>query len=538
MARPEPGTRLAVPFGTRILTGLVAPGEAAPAPVGDDRAGGPFPARREAVPAGVLRRPPPQGIGLLLRPAGRAPPRGRPGPPPRPRAGVVCPDEQVGRSRASGRQVRGSPGGPRGDRASHAARALRTARKPRSREGAPRAPGRGPRQDPFRGDEGGPAAAHEELGRARGRRRPASRAQAEAEECPRPPGRARPAGLGHRASRRRGDSRGPGGPREGRSRRGRRGGALGGRLRSRPSLPGRPSRSSRPPRSETAVEAIRAALARGVEARFLLDGVTGSGKTEVYLAALEASIALGRQGILLVPGDRPRAGAHPARRRPLREARRAPPQRSLRRRTGGRLGADPPWRGGRGRRPAFGRLRAPSAPRPDRRRRSARRLVQAGRSPPLRRADGRARSCPRRVGGPSPRFGDALHGAGAVRPRRRARPTRPAGSPDGARPGRGRGRRPARRAGPPRRPRPGPLRLADDRAAAGGVRQGGAGHRPPEPPRLLAVAPLPGLRTRLPLRFVLRRQDVPSPRASGSSVTTAATSSRARGPARPAARRS
>lgn len=50
-----------------------------------------------------------------------------------------------------------------------------------------------------------------------------------------------------------------------------------------------------------AVEAIGAALARGGEARFLLDGVTGSGKTEVYLAAFDRAIALGRQGILLVP---------------------------------------------------------------------------------------------------------------------------------------------------------------------------------------------------------------------------------------------
>lgn len=50
-----------------------------------------------------------------------------------------------------------------------------------------------------------------------------------------------------------------------------------------------------------AVEAVGAALARGTEARFLLDGVTGSGKTEVYLAALERAITLGRQGILLVP---------------------------------------------------------------------------------------------------------------------------------------------------------------------------------------------------------------------------------------------
>lgn len=71
------------------------------------------------------------------------------------------------------------------------------------------------------------------------------------------------------------------------------------------------SRHALPPRAsppivpsaaqELAVEAVGAALARGTEARFLLDGVTGSGKTEVYLAALEKAIALGRQGILLVP---------------------------------------------------------------------------------------------------------------------------------------------------------------------------------------------------------------------------------------------
>ncbi len=50
-----------------------------------------------------------------------------------------------------------------------------------------------------------------------------------------------------------------------------------------------------------AVEAIDGAMQSGGEARFLLDGVTGSGKTEVYLAALERAVALGRQGILLVP---------------------------------------------------------------------------------------------------------------------------------------------------------------------------------------------------------------------------------------------
>lgn len=52
---------------------------------------------------------------------------------------------------------------------------------------------------------------------------------------------------------------------------------------------------------QAAVEALAAALGRGEEVRVLLDGVTGSGKTEVYLAALERSIALRRQGILLVP---------------------------------------------------------------------------------------------------------------------------------------------------------------------------------------------------------------------------------------------
>jgi len=67
-------------------------------------------------------------------------------------------------------------------------------------------------------------------------------------------------------------------------------------------LPPRPSAPIVPTGAQiAAVEAVGAALARGGEARFLLDGVTGSGKTEVYLAALERSIALGRQGILLVP---------------------------------------------------------------------------------------------------------------------------------------------------------------------------------------------------------------------------------------------
>jgi primosomal protein N' (replication factor Y) len=50
---------------------------------------------------------------------------------------------------------------------------------------------------------------------------------------------------------------------------------------------------------QTAVAAIEAAL--GGFAPMLLDGVTGSGKTEVYLAAIEACLAQGRQALVLVP---------------------------------------------------------------------------------------------------------------------------------------------------------------------------------------------------------------------------------------------
>ncbi|MFZ5491028.1 MAG: primosomal protein N' [Pseudomonadota bacterium] len=49
---------------------------------------------------------------------------------------------------------------------------------------------------------------------------------------------------------------------------------------------------------QAAVDAVTAAS--GFHA-FLLDGVTGSGKTEVYLAAIEATLAAGRQALVLVP---------------------------------------------------------------------------------------------------------------------------------------------------------------------------------------------------------------------------------------------
>jgi primosomal protein N' (replication factor Y) len=53
------------------------------------------------------------------------------------------------------------------------------------------------------------------------------------------------------------------------------------------------------PEQQLAVNAIVAAL--GGYAQFLLRGVTGSGKTEVYLRAIEAAVAQGRQALVLVP---------------------------------------------------------------------------------------------------------------------------------------------------------------------------------------------------------------------------------------------
>ncbi len=50
-----------------------------------------------------------------------------------------------------------------------------------------------------------------------------------------------------------------------------------------------------------AVEELRVALGDGCFKAFMLRGITGSGKTEVYLRAVEESLRLGRSAILLVP---------------------------------------------------------------------------------------------------------------------------------------------------------------------------------------------------------------------------------------------
>ena len=55
------------------------------------------------------------------------------------------------------------------------------------------------------------------------------------------------------------------------------------------------------PRQQEAFDRIRAAVEARQFKTFLLHGVTGSGKTEIYLRAIETTLALGRGAMLLVP---------------------------------------------------------------------------------------------------------------------------------------------------------------------------------------------------------------------------------------------
>ncbi|MCU0593978.1 MAG: primosomal protein N' [Desulfobacterota bacterium] len=65
-------------------------------------------------------------------------------------------------------------------------------------------------------------------------------------------------------------------------------------------LPNPPPKALYAQQKET-LEAVKKQLARGTFSTFLLHGVTGSGKTEVYYQAVRQVMDLGRQAILLVP---------------------------------------------------------------------------------------------------------------------------------------------------------------------------------------------------------------------------------------------
>jgi len=76
------------------------------------------------------------------------------------------------------------------------------------------------------------------------------------------------------------------------------------RMRLAEPTPARTQREPAPvlhPEQQVALDAILAAVRSGRHATLLVHGVTGSGKTEVYIRAIEEVLSYGRQAIVLVP---------------------------------------------------------------------------------------------------------------------------------------------------------------------------------------------------------------------------------------------
>ena len=88
-------------------------------------------------------------------------------------------------------------------------------------------------------------------------------------------------------------------------------GLVGSEIRERPRRPlagrpagrrgGRPAASDLTPAQTEAVATIRTALASGDATPLLLDGVTGGGKTAIYVEAIASTMEAGRRALLLVP---------------------------------------------------------------------------------------------------------------------------------------------------------------------------------------------------------------------------------------------
>jgi len=66
-------------------------------------------------------------------------------------------------------------------------------------------------------------------------------------------------------------------------------------------FPGEIEHPALTPDQQTAFDAVCGALASGGGARFLLHGVTGSGKTEVYLRCIEEALRMGKSALVLIP---------------------------------------------------------------------------------------------------------------------------------------------------------------------------------------------------------------------------------------------